>query len=108
MGPAAAGLLAVALGLGLLGGLCVVLESIDDAIVGGVSGEVLEPKTSRALASEHIGDPAKGVIKVPNGDSDAALDLGTSTDNLKPMSAFHMGTVEVGRVALTFAYATIC
>ena len=62
--------------LGLVG------QSLDHAVVGGVLGEVLEPQQRRALALENKGNPAEGVIKVPDGDADAAADLDASTDNL--------------------------
>jgi len=101
--PAAADLLALALGLGLLGRLGVVLESINDAIIGRVGGEVLEPKTSRALSGKHIGNPAKGVIKVPKSDTDAALNLGTGTDNLQQSVRIRHDGHKVGRIQLTLA-----
>jgi hypothetical protein len=66
--------------LGLVG------QSLDHAVVGGVLGEVLKPQQRGALALENEGNPAERVIKVPDGDADAAADLDAGTDNLGPLA----------------------
>ncbi len=68
--------LVLAMALGLVG------EGLDDAIVRGVVGEVLEPQERGALGGEDGGDPAEGVIEVPEGDADAAADLDAGADDL--------------------------
>ncbi len=45
-------------------------------------GEVLEPQRSVALGREDSGHPAEGVIEIPEGDANAALNLDASTDDL--------------------------
>lgn len=44
--------------------------------------EVLEPQKRVALAGEDVGDPAEGVVEVPEGDADAGFDLGAGADDL--------------------------
>jgi hypothetical protein len=51
-----------------------------------VLGEVLKPQQRGALALENEGNPAERVIKVPDGDADAAADLDAGTDNLGPLA----------------------
>jgi hypothetical protein len=77
--------LVVATALGLVG------QGLDDAIVGGVLGEVLKPQQGSALALKDVGDPAEGVIEVPESDADAAADLDASANNLFAMSATRSG-----------------
>jgi len=47
-----------------------------------VLGEVLKPQQGGALAGEDCGDPAEGVVEVPDLNTDAAADLNASTNNL--------------------------
>jgi len=46
---------------------CGLLEHVDDGVVGGVLLEVLEPEEGGAFALEDEGDPAEGIVKVPEG-----------------------------------------
>ena len=72
------------LAMGLLGlarrGL--VLQRLDNGIVGRVLLEVLKPQQSVTLTFEHIGNPAEGVIEVPEGDTNAGIDLDAGTNGL--------------------------
>lgn len=60
-----------------------VLESRERAVVGGVDGEVVEPEKSGTLALEDVGDPAEGVVEVPEGDANAGFSLGAAADGLR-------------------------
>lgn len=82
LGAPNGGALRLALALALAGAGGPVGKGLDDAIVGGVLGEILEPQQSGALALKDEGDPAEGVVEVPDGDTDAATDLDASADNL--------------------------
>lgn len=53
-----------------------------DAVIRWVDGEVLEPEERVALAGEDVGDPAEGVVEVPEGDANAGVDLGAGPDDL--------------------------
>ena len=57
-----------------------VLQRLDDTIVGRVLLKVLEPQQRGALALKDVGDPAEGVVEVPDGDADAGVDLDTGAD----------------------------
>lgn len=57
-------------------------QSLDDAVVGRVLAEVLEPEKGGTLALENEGDPAEGVIEIPDGDTDASVDLDACSDDL--------------------------
>jgi hypothetical protein len=57
-------------------------EGLNDAVVGGVLAEVLEPQEGSTLALEEVGDPAEGIIEVPDGDTDAAADLDAGADDV--------------------------
>jgi hypothetical protein len=57
-------------------------QRLDDAVVGGVLCEVGEPEQRLTLAGEVVGHPGEGVVEVPDSDTDAALDLDASTDDL--------------------------
>lgn len=59
-----------------------VLQRLDDTIVGRVLLKVLEPQQRGALALKDVGDPAEGVVEVPDGDADAGVDLDTGADGL--------------------------
>ena len=73
----------LAMGLALLATrLCRILERIQNAKVGRVGSEVLEPEQGIALAGENVGHPAEGVVEVPEGNTDAGVDLGASADSL--------------------------
>jgi len=74
--------LAFALALALRRAVRVVGKSLNNTIVRRVLREVGEPETSSALAREDVGHPAKGVVEIPEGDADAALDLDAGADNL--------------------------
>jgi hypothetical protein len=60
-----------------------VLEGGEDAVVGWVSGEVIEPEVGSSSAGEDVRDPREGVVEVPKGDTDAGVDLGASTSDLQ-------------------------
>ena len=45
-------------------------------------GEVVEPEESGTLALEDVGNPAEGVVEVPEGDTDASGRLSAATDSL--------------------------
>jgi hypothetical protein len=74
--------LALALAFALALGSSLVGKSLDNAVVSGVLGEVGEPEEGSTLAGEDVGHPAEGVVKVPGGDTDAALDLDAGADDL--------------------------
>lgn len=57
-------------------------QGLDDTIVGGVLAKVLEPEEGSALTLEDVGNPAEGVIEIPEGDTNALLDLNAGADNL--------------------------
>lgn len=69
------------LSLGTLS-LATLLQSLHDTIIGRVLAKVIEPEKSSALAGEDGRDPAEGVIKVPDGDADASVDLDAGADDL--------------------------
>lgn len=58
------------------------LQSLNDTVVSRVGAEVVEPEKSGALTGEDEGDPAEGIIEVPDGDTDAPVDLDASSDGL--------------------------
>lgn len=60
-----------------------VLERSQGTVVGGVDGEVIEPEKSSTLALEDVGDPAEGVVEVPESDADTGRGLGTATNGLE-------------------------
>lgn len=72
--------------LARLASLRPVLQRLDDAIISRVLLKVLEPQRRGALALEHVGHPAEGVIEVPDGDADAGVDLDAGADGLFPVS----------------------
>lgn len=78
--------------LALLGA---VLESLLHAVVGGVLAPVLKPEEGSTLAGENIGHPAEGVIEIPDGDTDAALDLDASANSL--LTCISMNVAGKGR-----------
>lgn len=59
-----------------------VLEGGEDTVVGRVDAEILEPEKGLALTGEDVGDPAEGVVEVPESDADAGLGLGAAADSL--------------------------
>jgi hypothetical protein len=59
-----------------------VLESGESSVVGRVGSEVVEPEKSGTLALEDVGNPAEGIVEVPEGDADTGWRLSASTDGL--------------------------
>ena len=53
-------------------------------MVSRVDAKVVEPEEGVALALEDVGDPAEGVVKVPQGDADAGGVLDAGSDGLDP------------------------
>lgn len=60
-----------------------VRQGLNDSIVSRVDSEIAMPEKSISLALEDIGNPAKGIIEIPDSDADAAADLDASADSLE-------------------------
>jgi hypothetical protein len=63
--------------------LRLVLQRLDNSVVGRMSGEVLKPQERSTLTREDIGNPAERVIEIPDGNADAAPDLDASANRLR-------------------------
>jgi len=74
--------LAFTLALTLRRAIRIVGKSLNNTIIRRVLREVSELETSSALAREDVGHLAKGVVKIPEGDADIALNLDAGADNL--------------------------
>lgn len=59
-----------------------VLQRLHDTVVGRVGRKVLKPEQGCTLTIEHKRNPTERVVKVPERDPDASLDLHASPNNL--------------------------